>query len=251
MRVLLNAFKWVLHEAWEKINLPAVYRELVKLGKKHGRRFFWAALIWELIEDVVFPLLSWWAGVPELIPLFLVLHFEPIAYPAIFFGFRTYDRWMGREPWDPDRSIGSTNWRSVAKVVVYKIAICGWFAAILLRLDISLLVLALYVIMMGFFGFIHERIWHDLNYGIGDNDVVSYKRTWAKATTYRVVSTMTMYPLLKAMLGYTPWIALLGCQLAGYVLYLTLEALWSQNEWGTYLTERDEREHHQTLGETD
>lgn len=232
MKLLFNALKWVLHEAWEKINLPAVYRELVELGKKHGRRFFWAALIWELIEDVVFPLLSWWAGVPELIPLFLVLHFEPIAYPVIFWLFRMYDRSRGIVPEFTDRGASSSSWRSVAKVAIYKIAITGWFAVILLGLNISLLALVAYVVMMGFFGFIHERIWNDLDYGISGNDIVSFKRTWAKATTYRVVSTMTMYPLLKALLGYTPWLALIGCQVVGYVLYLTLEALWSRNEWG-------------------
>jgi len=232
MRAILTALKWVLNEVWEKINLPAVYRELVKLGKKHGRRFFWAALIWELIEDGVFPLLSWWFGVPELIPLFLVLHFEPIAYPAIFWGFRMYDRFRGVEPWEPERGISSANWRSAAKVLVYKIAICGWFAAILLRLDVTLSVLALYVAIMAAFGFIHERIWNDFGYGIQENDKVKLKRVAAKTVTYRVVSAMTMYPLLKACLGEVPWLALFGCQAVGCVLYFALEGLWSQTVWG-------------------
>jgi hypothetical protein len=237
IKTFFAPFRWALGEIWEKINLPAVYKELKKLGKKYGARFFWAALIWELIEDVLFPYLSWRFGVPELIPLFLIFHFEPIAYPVIFWGFKTYDRMRGREPRDPARPVSSTNWRSVAKVAMYKVAmykvaITGWFVAILLGLGLSPLVLSIYICLMGLFGYVHERIWNDTNYGIRDDDTVMFKRTWAKATTYRIVSTMTMYPLLKAVLGHMPWLALIGCQVAGYVLYLTLEALWSQSNWG-------------------
>ncbi len=82
MNNLIKVFRWVAGEVWEKINLPGAYRELKKLGAKYGRRFFWAAVVWEIIEDLIFPLLSWWFGVPELIPLFLIFHFEPIAYPG-------------------------------------------------------------------------------------------------------------------------------------------------------------------------
>lgn len=74
---------WLLKEAWEKINIVATWRTIKALGKKYGKRFFWAALIWEIIEDVVFPFISWKMGVPELIPVFLILHFEPIVYPAL------------------------------------------------------------------------------------------------------------------------------------------------------------------------
>lgn len=242
MKALLTAIKWVLNEAWEKINLPAAYQELVKLGKKHGRRFFWAALVWELIEDGLFPLLSWWAGVPELIALFLVLHFEPIAYPAIFWGFRMYDRIRGVEPWEPERGTSSASWRSVAKVAVYKIAICGWFAAILLQLNVALSVLVVYVAIMAAFGFIHERIWNDIGFGIRDDDKVELKRVFSKSITYRIVSIMTMYPLLKACLGEVPWMALLGCQVVGYVLYLALEALWSQTVWGLIQQQKQQKE---------
>ena len=232
MESVLNVLKWVLKEIWKKLNLPAIYRELRKLGEKHGRRFFWAALIWEIIEDGVFPLISWKLGVPQLIPLFLILHFEPIAYPVIFWLFRLYDRARGVVPEFPDRGVSSTSWRSVAKVAVYKIAICGWFAAILLGLNVPLLALAIYIGVMAFFGFIHERIWNDSDYGIRPDDSVQYKRTVAKATTYRIVSAMTMWPLLKALLGHLPWLAFIACQVVGYALYLTLEALWSTNEWG-------------------
>lgn len=232
MTAIWKAIRWALGEVWEKINVVAAYRELVKLGKKHGRRFFWAALVWELIEDGLFPLLSWWAGVPELIPLFLIFHFEPIAYPAIFWGFRMYDRARGREPWEPDRSVQSSYWRSVGKVVVYKLAITGWFVAILLHFNLSPKALAAYVGLMTLFGFIHERIWHDTNFGIRQDDTVQFKRTLAKATTYRLVSSMMMYTLLKALLGHEPWVPLLSCQALGFVIYLSLESIWSKSGWG-------------------
>jgi len=237
MNTLLKAVRWALGEVWEKINFPAVYRELKALGKKHGKRFFWAALVWECIEDGLFPLLSWWAGVPELIPLFLIFHFEPIAYPAIFWGFRMYDRARGREPWEPDRHAHSCYWRSVAKVGVYKLAITGWFAAILLGLGLSPLVLAAYSVLMGLFGFIHERVWHDSNFGISDDDAVSFKRTLSKAITFRIVSAMIMYPLLKALFEGSPWKPLIACQVVGFVLYLTLECIWARSVWGTAPTE--------------
>lgn len=233
MRALWKAVRWVLGEVWEKVNLPAAYRELKRLGKKHGKRFFWAALIWELIEDGVFPLLSWWAGVPELIPLFLILHFEPVAYPAIFWGFRMYDRARGREPWEPDRTAHSCYWRSVAKVVVYKLAITGWFAAILLSLGLSPVVIAVYAGLMALFGFIHERVWHDSNFGIREDDTVAFKRTLAKTTTYRIVSVMIMYPLLKVLFEGSPWTPLIACQALGFVLYLALESIWARSVWGT------------------
>ena len=104
------AIVWVFSEIWEKINLPAVWKELKALGKKHGKRFLFVAVVWELIEDGLFPLLSWWFGVPELIPLFLILHFEPIAYPVFFWAFRCWDRKKGRVPEHPERSAHSTSW---------------------------------------------------------------------------------------------------------------------------------------------
>ena len=224
---------WVLTEAWEKINIPGAYRGLRELGAKHGKRFFWAAVIWELIEDVVFPFIAWKCGMPELIPLFLVLHFEPIVYPAFFWGFRMYDRMNGREPWEPDRANQSSYWRSAAKVLVYKLAIGGWFVAILLRLGLSPWAIGAYVGLMSAFGFVHERIWHDSNYGIrSEDDGVELKRIVAKAVTYRLISTMVLYPLLRAFFGAVPWLALLACQGTGFVLYVVLEAVWARSGWG-------------------
>ena len=240
MSWLLKAFRWLIGEVWEKINLPAVYRSLKELGKKYGRRFFWAAIIWEIIEDVLFPLLSWWFGVPELIPLFLVFHFEPIAYPVIFWLFRMYDRSQGIETWEPDRKMQSSNWRSAAKVAIYKIALVGWFIAILNHFSVPMIAVALYVLLMAGFGFIHERIWHDSNYGIvGDTDDIQFRRVFVKGITYRVVSAMTMYPLLKALKVESLWVPLISCQVVGFGLYLAFEALWSRSDWGMSMIEHE------------
>lgn len=232
MKVIWKAIRWALGEAWEKINVVGTYRELRELGKKHGKRFFVVAVLWELIEDVLFPFLSWLAGVPELIPLFLVLHFEPIVYPAFFWGFRMWDRYKGREPWEPDRSAMSSYWRSALKVLVYKLAAAGWFAAILLSQGVSPWLLTAYVGLMAAFGFIHERVWHDVNFGIRPDDTVEMKRVAAKTLTYRLVSLMTLFPILKATLGTVPWTALLACQAVGLVVYAVLETIWAKSPWG-------------------
>ncbi len=229
---MIRIFRWVVGKIWEKINLPAVYRELKELGKKHGKRFFYAALIWEIIEDGLFPFLSWLFGAPELIPLFLIFHFEPIGYPIIFWLFRMYDRSRGREPWEPDRSAYSSYWRSVNKVVVYKVAVTGWLVCILAGLGISPVALGFYVCLTALFGFVHERIWNDNNYGIRPDDTVEMKRVIAKTSTYRIVSLLTMYSILKASVGYTHWAELGLYQSLAVSLYLLLEVIWAKSCWG-------------------
>lgn len=230
---MIRAFKWVLGEVWEKINIPATFREIKKLGRKYGPRFFWAALIWELIEDGLFPFLSWKFGMPELIPLFLIFHFEPIVYPIFFWAFRMWDRFRGREPWNPSRSAHSIYWRSIAKVLIYKMSATGWFVAAMISLHLSPKAIIVYVILTLMFGFVHERIWHDSNYGIREDDRVMMRRNLAKATTYRIVSMMIMYPLFRVMLGgNVPWNALIMCQVIGLVIYTGLEILWANSGWG-------------------
>lgn len=219
--------RWLLAKLWEKVNLPAVYREIKALGKKHGKRFFWAALIWEAIEDIVLPFIAWLCGVPELIPVFLILHFEPIVYPAFFWGFKTWDRMHGREPWEPDRTAYSSHWRSVLKGLTFQLSITGW-----LTLVLSWKTLVVYTTLMSLFGFIHERIWHDTNYGILLDDVVQSRRALAKAGTYLLISTMTLYPLLKVSGVHPIWGPLLMAQGITGALFLLLEAVWAKSRWG-------------------
>jgi len=219
--------RWLINEAYEKINLPGTWRTLKDLGKKHGTRFFVAALLWEIVEDVVFPFFSWLFGVPELIPLFLVLHFEPVVYPAFFWGFRMWDRMKGREPWEPDRSAQSAYWRSILKVVAFQITVSGWLTHTLAWKS-----LAFFVGLTSCFGFVHERIWHDTNYGILPDDSVQFKRTAGKTGTYLLVSLMVLFPLLRVAGASPIWKPLfITLGIAGF-LYGLLEAVWAKSAWG-------------------
>lgn len=236
MRALL---RWLLHEAWEKINVVATWREIKALGKKYGKRFFWAALIWECIEDLVFPFIAWRMGLPELIPVFLVMHFEPVVYPAFFWGFRTWDRIQGKEPWNPPRGAHSQHWRSVLKGLTFQLSITGWLGHI-----ISWKALIAYTLLQSFFGFIHERVWHDSNYGILDNDLVQYRRGVAKTATYLLLSTFVLFPLLRVTGAHPIWIPLLEGQLVTGALYLILETVWAKSLWGIRPNYQDDHEEH-------
>lgn len=230
--------KWALGEAWEKINIFETWRELKELGKKYGVRFFIAALIWEIIEDGVFPLLSWWAGVPQLIPLFLIFHFEPVVYPVFFWGFRTWDRFRGEEPWEPDRIAYSSHWRSFVKVTNYRLLAAAPVILLLLFLNINLWYAMAYTLIMGVFSFVHERTWHDSNYGIEvDTDQVEPRRNLAKAATYRMVSLLMVGTFLHALLGTVPWVALLTYQVVMFGIYLASEFIWSQISFGIHYEE--------------
>ena len=232
--------RWLLKVVWEKVNLPAVYREIKALGKKHGKRFFWAAIIWEVIEDVVFPFIAWLCGVPALIPVFLVLHFEPIVYPVFFWGFKTYDRIQGKEPWDPDREAHSSHWRSILKGLTLHLAVTGWLSQV-----VGWKPLAILTVLMSLFGFVHERIWHDTNYGIVGCDMVEYKRVFAKTGTYLLISTITLYSLLKVTGSATIWQSLLLAQGITGALYFVLEGVWAKSKWGVAPTHspEDHEEH--------
>lgn len=223
--------KWILHEAWEKINLAHAYRQLKELGKKHGRRFFWVALGWEIVEDVVLPFISWKMGAPGLIPVFLILHFEPIVYPIFFWGFKMWDRAHGREPWDPDRPVHSAYWRSVIKVAVFQVAVLGWVSHF-----INWKPLIAYGVLTSLFGFVHERIWHDTNYGILDTDQVQYRRGFAKTGTYLLMTAFTLFPLMSAT-GTSPIVwPMVAAMLITGVMYSTLETVWAKSKWGVQVT---------------
>ena len=59
---VVRGLSWALKEAREKVNIPATWRELKKLGDKYGKRFLIFAVLWEIFEDVVLPIVSWLAG---------------------------------------------------------------------------------------------------------------------------------------------------------------------------------------------
>lgn len=229
-RAVTKGLRWMAGEAWEKINVVATWRELKELGRKHGKRFFIAAVAWELIEDVLFPILSWQAGVPELIPVFLVLHFEPITYPIFFWCFKMWDRFHGVEPWDPNRSAASTYTRTTLKALSYRAASLGLFYLLLATSGLSLGILAAYTVLMSFFSFVHDRIWHDSNYGIDENDQVHPKRVVAKVLTYRMVSALVMGGLFYGLHLDMGLVALYqGIMLAAHLLH---EGVWAKVAWG-------------------
>lgn len=228
----MNILKWAAEEAWEKINVMGTWREIKGLGKKYGRRFVIAAVIWECIEDIILPLISWKMGAPQLIPLFLIFHFEPIVYPVLLWAFRTWDRYKGREPWEPDRSAHSTSWRSMFKVFSYRISSLACFWLVLHSLGLGLWMLTGYALLMAAFGFVHERIWHDSNYGIDDSDHVAHKRIILKTLTYRGVSAFVMTTALFALLGFVPWMSILAYQVTMLVVQSGLEHWWSHNTFG-------------------
>lgn len=224
---------WLLRAAWDKVNLAHTWKELKALGKKHGRRFFIAAVLWEAIEDLVFPYFSWRLGAPELIPLFLVLHFEPIVYPVLFWVFRTWDRIRGREPWDPDRPSHSEYWRSAVKVAVFQLAVTGWLLQVL-----SPKLLIVFATLTSLFGFVHERIWNDTNYGILPNDVVQTKRIFAKTGTFLTVCLFIFFPLLRVSRAPIMWSLLLAQGITGG-MFLILETVWSKSLWGIHTPNKE------------
>jgi hypothetical protein len=216
-----------------KLNVFAAWREIKAKGKKYGKRFIVAAAIWEFgVEDGLFPLLAWLFGVPGLIPLLLLLHFEPVVWPCFIWCFRTWDRMKGREPWEPDRSAQSSALRSATKTLLYEVVVSGWYAAILLDGGLRVRVLVAYAVVMSLFGVVHERIWHDENYGIDADDNVAPRRVVAKTCTYAVVSAMVMGPVFFAAFGRNLWGTVAACQAAGAALYGAFELVWSRNRWG-------------------
>ena len=240
IRTILHALhrfgNFLASEAWEKIDVRAKWREIKEEGKKHGRRFVIFAVIWEFIEDVVFPYIAWRLGHPELIAFFLVMHFEPIVWPTGLWAFRTWDRAHGIVPWEPDRSAMSSHWRSAGKVALYKVISAGYYGMILSALGHSPKLLIPFVVLMGLFGFVHERTWHDSNYGILEDDTVERKRVIGKTITYAIVSTTILASLLKGSVGVVPWLSVLACQSMGLAFYAAHEAVWAKSKWGVVST---------------
>ena len=233
MKHLRDLFAWMAAEAWEKINVRAKWREIKETSKGWGPRFIFVAVTWELIEDGLFPFLSWYFGVPWLIPVFLIWHFEPVAYPVFFWAFRTYDRLTGKTPWEADRPAYSSHGRSALKVLVYRGSSLGGLLAFQLYLGLNPWFLLVYVLLMTAFNFCHERIWHDSNFGIlVETDMVMARRVLVKGLTYRTVSVLLLGGVLGTTLDPTPWAAFAIYQGVMLVLYLGLETAWSRNTMG-------------------
>jgi hypothetical protein len=90
--------------------------------------------------------------------------------------------------------------------------------------------LMIFAVLVGLFGFVHERIWHDSNFGILPNDDVQFRRTLSKTLTFCGMSAMVLYPFLKVF--HVPMQALGMAEAVTAVLFLTLETVWSKSLWG-------------------
>lgn len=230
--MIKQAAKWLAHQAWEKVNITSAWREFKALGKKYGKRFFIAAVIWEFVfEDGLFPLICVWKHHPELAVLFLFIHFEPVIYPCLIWGFKMYDRFRGREPWEPNRSAMSTYWRTSVKVFAYRVMACLIYWAVIGPIAASAWALTAYVVVMFGFAYVHERIWHDTNWGIAEDDHVLHRRTIVKTLTYRLVSFAVMAMAIKAF-GNVPWGRIAYYQVIMLATYYLLERVWSKSMMG-------------------
>lgn len=256
MKFLPNIVRWALGEIREKLDIPGTIRDLKALGLKHGRRFLIFAIAWEIIEDIIFPGLSIWYGMPELVAFFLIFHFELITYPIALWSFRMWDRVRGIEPWDPDRVNTSTYLRTTVKTGLYGLENIFLFQVCLASVDLTNNVLtigravdlglgfeiALYTMLFAF-GFVHERIWNDHNQWIDvETDVVHPRRNLAKAVTYTLVTTMLIASFLNTT-GDVPWTRLLIMQGMMFVFYWVWERGWAGVEWGLRPTTRATRKH--------
>jgi len=233
MKLLRKVLSWVAEEAWEKVNLKAKWAEIKEMGKEWGPRFIVMAVVWEIIEDGVFPLLSWYFGVPWLIPIFLIWHFEPVAYPVFFWAFKTYDRVKGKTPWEADRPAYSSHWRTALKVLAYRVSSISGLALLTILLDVSPWLVTAYAVLMTVYNFVHERIWHDSNFGIVvETDQVLMRRTILKSLTYRTVSFLLLAGALAVVVSPFPWKLILCYQGAMLSLYYCLETAWSYSTLG-------------------
>ena len=239
LRTLRNIPSWLAEEAWEKINVVETWQSLKALGKKYGKRFFIAAVLWELVEDVVFPSIAAYYGVYWLIPFFLVMHFEPVVYPLFFFAFRTWDRMQGKEPWEPDRLGQSTYTRAGLQMLSYRLPAFILFYILLANLGVTFWVLTAYSIGMSLFSFVHDRIWHDSNFGIDvPTDTVLPKRVVAKALTYRAVSLIVMSSVLLGILGRVPG-EMWSYQGSMLILHIILGGFWARSAYGITSTVKE------------
>ena len=236
----MSIIRWVALKAKERVNVTATWRELKELRRKYGRRFFFMAVIWELIEDVLFPFLSYKAGYPELIPLFLVLHFEPIVYPIFFWCFRMWDRIQGREPWEPDRLAMSAYWRTALKMITHRMISIVVFLSVLSATALSFGVLAVYTGGMTLFGFVHDRLWHDSNFGIDiPTDHVKPIRVIVKTLTYRTVSAIVMCGVFYGLTHEVPanvWFYQ-GLMLP---IYFGIGIMWARSSMGIQPIQRED-----------
>jgi len=235
---VVRGLSWALKEAQEKVNIPATWKQLKKLGGKYGKRFLVFAVIWEIFEDVILPIISWVLGVPELIPILLIFHFEVVAYPVAFCAFKEWDRLRGVTTMYPEgRDSWSTLSRSLAKVSIYMMAASGW--VFIYMGQGSVWAGSIFLSLLFTLGFVHERMWHDSNYGIRENNTVEFKRCVVKTGTFTGLGALTMFSALHVTgLPMNPSLFIVY-HIVAAILYLGLEAVWSRSTLGVKTLEEE------------
>lgn len=87
---------WIWTHTWSRLNLVGTWRELVALGRQHGRRFLVAAIAWEVVEDLVLPGVAVALGHAWLVPVLWLMHWEFAVYPLLILLFLAWDRACSR-----------------------------------------------------------------------------------------------------------------------------------------------------------
>lgn len=236
-KLLREASCKVTHGLRERLDVRGTVREIRGLGRKYGLRFMVAAAVWEVIESLVIPGIMLRYHQPALALFFVLFHFEPVVYPVLFYAFRSYDRVRGRIPWEPDRGMMSSSKRTAAKVTLYRMVSVAVFWALLRVFDLNQWALLGYSALMSMFYYVHERLWHDLGWGITADDQVTEKRVIAKVLTYRAVSVLVMGGAIWAVLPRGVPRRELVVLVAAYqasmlTFHVALEAVWAKSSWG-------------------
>ena len=89
IEAILKPFKWCYNRIRHKLNHISL-KHLKELLKKHGMALLVIFIVWEIVEDVLFPLLFLWLGnnvnpwFYSGAPLAWLLCVHPIAVPIIW-----------------------------------------------------------------------------------------------------------------------------------------------------------------------
>lgn len=242
IRFLTNTVRWAWGEVREKLDIRGTIADIKAIGRKHGRRMLIFAILWECIEDGLFPALSIYYGMPELVAFFLVFHFEPITYPLALWCFRMWDRARGLEPWDPEHRVNTSTYkRTVVKTTIYASTTAALFYLMLWQFRMGWGFHVGLWAAVAAFCFVHERLWNDQPFGIDpDTDLVDPRRNAMKTFTYHLVATMLMVSFLgggKPLMNeevFNDTVTYLLSSAVGWsvVAYFIIETLWSKSVWG-------------------
>ncbi|TWU54789.1 hypothetical protein Poly51_35080 [Rubripirellula tenax] len=79
-----KTIRWPIAAFIQRLNCRKTLSEIIRIGKDHGMIVMLLMITTELIESLVIPILLFRAGHPEMIPLALAIHTEPLVLAAYF-----------------------------------------------------------------------------------------------------------------------------------------------------------------------